>query len=391
MRPSGGACEGVPDGSNCEPRGSALPRSQFRLLARGEEFSGIRKKPVTRARDTFVETFGRILKARLGGDGRVELCEIIRGNVNRIYKIRYAGRTFGVRVATHQYRFKYEKDIIKEVFAICLLNSPTDGFCDRVARDRFARLARSPTGADLSHDSVRRIVYYDWRQEAVPYSFFIYEWVEGRPLWKVGGEDDYFLAGQDLARLHRVRFEHYYQDLYKIGHEPLDWASNFRLSLRRELALRRTRLAPRAVHKVESLDVSGLPSTWPRLVHNDYSGANIIVSADGRRSVIDWDNWVVDAPELDLVKMKYWTAIGPDDLLRPHAGRFDAFLEGYRSAGTAADLDAERFRAYEGLWLIRAFNFESAREESQEGEGTAGSWAAHYPPPRTYEGYLVEF
>lgn len=355
----------------------------------GKDFSSPGKEAVKLDHETLMGVFGGILETRLGGNGRVEVCEVIRGNINRIYKMRYAGKYFGVRVSTNQYRFKYEKDIIKEVFAICLLNNATEDYCDAVAKDQFERLSKSPTGADLSHDSVRTIVYYDWTRERVPYPFFIYEWVDGSPLWKVGGEDHYFLAGQDLAKLHRVRFAYFYQDLYKIGHVPLGWALNFGLSLSRELSVAEPGLPPSLIRKAKSLDISGIAATGSCLVHNDYSGGNIIVLGDETRRIIDWDNWVVEAPELDLVKMKYWTAIGEDGMLSHDESLFNAFLDGYRSFG-GVEVNEDRLRAYEYLWLVRTYNFESMREENDDEDGIGKSWARHYPPPEIYEDYLVD-
>ena len=62
------------------------------------------------------------LARRLGGNGQAEILDTISGNINRIYKIEYLGRTLGARLAVNQYRFKYEKDVIKEVFAIQLIS-----------------------------------------------------------------------------------------------------------------------------------------------------------------------------------------------------------------------------------------------------------------------------
>ncbi len=337
--------------------------------------------------NSLVDTFHDILEEHVGEDGRTEICEVITGNINCICKIKYAGRYFGARISTNQYRFKYEKDIIKEVFAICLLNNVQEGFYDAATKDLFGRLLKSATGSHLGHESIRRIVYYDWTRRRLPYPFFVYEWLDGDTLWEIAKADYYFLAGRDLAQLHRITFEHYYQDLFKIGRAPLDWASNFRLSLDRELALAERHLPASLAAKIKSLDISRTPSCRPSLVHNDYSGGNIIVLGDDRRKIIDWDNWVVESPELDLVKMKYWTAIAADGLLAHHEDFHRAFLEGYRSV-KGASVDEDRFRAYEYLWLVRTYNFETAKEEDKEEPRLGTSWARYYPPPSAYEGYL---
>ena len=82
--------------------------------------------------------------------------------------------------------------------------------------------------------------------------------------------------------------------------------------------------------------------------------------------------------------MKYWTAIDGDDVPAPDAGLFGAFLEGYGSVEGAV-LDQDRLRAYEALWLLRTFSFESAKREENEVRPTDASWQRHYPPAAAYE------
>jgi aminoglycoside phosphotransferase (APT) family kinase protein len=123
------------------------------------------------------------------------------------------------------------------------------------------------------------------------------------------------------------------------------------------------------------------------LVHNDYAGSNIIVDNTGARKIIDWDNWLVESPELDLLKMKYWTVIGEDNLLTHEPDLFAAFLAGYGSLENTS-IDEDLLRAYEVLWLMRTFNFESAKREDSEIRPGGTSWHEHYPPAEAYLDYL---
>ena len=61
-----------------------------------------------------VQALQNALALRLGGNGQAEILDIVSGNVNCIYKIKYLDRYFGARLAVNQYRLKYEKNIIKE-------------------------------------------------------------------------------------------------------------------------------------------------------------------------------------------------------------------------------------------------------------------------------------
>jgi len=328
-----------------------------------------------------------VFATRLGGDGRVEVLDVISGNMNSIYKVRYAGQTLGVRITFDQYRFKYERDIIKEIFAIFIIYHARAAANDEVARTIVDGILRAPSGAHISHRLVRSVVYYDWSRHRLPYPFFIFEWVEGDVLWRAGDAGQYFLAGQDLARLHRIAFESYYRDIFQIGRAPLGWAENFARAFGQELAEAEQRLPARLAAKARALDIGRIRPARPCLVHNDYAGGNIIVAPDGGRKIIDWDNWLVEAPELDLVKMKYWTAIGEDGMLGHDPALYGAFLDGYRSlAGTA--IDEARMRAYEMLWLMRTFNFESAKRDEAEEPAAGVSWGKHYPPPSVYLDHL---
>ena len=328
-----------------------------------------------------------VLAQHLGGNGQAEMLDTISGNINRIYKIEYLGRTLGARLAVNQYRFKYEKHIIKEVLAIQLISQSKPSPGDSVARDIVDDVLGRPVGANVGHGRIRDIIHYDWSMRTLPYPFFVFEWVEGEPLWLTGEADHYFLAGQDLAWLHGISFEFYYQDIFGIGRTPLDWAAGFGRSLARELALAEPRLPPDLFAQIAAFDIAALRPGCPTLVHNDYAGGNIIVEPGGTRRIVDWDNWVVDSPELDVIKMKYWTAVGSGGLLGHDAALFAAFLEGHASAG-ARPLDERLMGAYELLWLLRAFNFESAKQAEREMPAAPASWAAHYPPAAAYVEYL---
>ena len=342
-----------------------------------------------------LERLGAVLARHLGGSGVPEPVALISGNVNVILKIRYDGHNLGVRLAQNTYRFKYEKDIIKEIFALFLIYYARDAENDTVARGIIDNVLASPVGSHVGHTLVRRVLHYDWSMETLPWPFFIYEWIDGEILWRIPTSDHYAAAGRNLARLHRITFDAYYADIFRIGREPLDWTARFERALAVEAQQAETLLPPNILKKLRTLDVAALPSTPPRLVHNDYSGGNIIVDGTGGQKIIDWDNWVVEAPELDLLKMKYWTAIGPDGLLAPVPALYSAFLEGYKSeVGTGAvavPLDEGRMRAYEFLWLTRAYTFESARRrETPGGTRLAGSadLARHYPPASVYQDWL---
>ncbi|MEI8394730.1 MAG: aminoglycoside phosphotransferase family protein [Rhodospirillaceae bacterium] len=335
-----------------------------------------------------MEQLSAVLAQRLGGDGLAELIGTVSGNINVILKIRYQGLTLGVRLAVNTYRFKYEKTIIKEIFTLYLIHYGHGAVDNPKLRSVIDNILASPVGGPIEHSLVRRVIHYDWSLSTLPWPFFIFEWIDGNILWHQHGESGYFEAGRTLAKLHRIKFDAYYRDIFSIGNEPLSQTVHFARALATERQLAESLLPAVVLSKLDALDPDTLPPTHPCLVHNDYSGGNIIIGADGEQRIIDWDNWVIDAPELDLLKMKYWTAIGPDGLLIAVPALYQAFLQGYTGSADTT-INDQRLYAYEVLWLTRAFTFESVHRDHRSHVTSGTALARHYPPARFYQDYLL--
>jgi len=306
------------------------------------------------------------------------------GTFNRVIKFEYAGRRLGVRVALNRAHFRYEHDIIKEVFAVTLLRRAGGPIDDSATREIVDRLMATPVGTGLEHPLVRAILYYDWSTADVPFPFYIFEWIDGVMLWEQPFADHYFAAGRALAGVHRVRFENFYENIFSILHKPRSWRDHVRVCINRELARAELHLPERLKARIDAVDLSKMSPGPACLVHNDFSGGNIVIDQEGWPHIIDWDNWAVDCPELDLVKMKYWTAIGREGRLTHRPGLYEAFLQGY---GETADRppDPNRLLAYEYLWLLRCFNFEHAREADPDlPEDPPDSWCKVYPDSQYY-------
>jgi len=333
---------------------------------------------------TFIATLSPILSRLLGGDGKVEVVDSVSGNINRVLKLSYGGRPLGARIALNTHRFRYERGIVKEVFAVLLLAYGAGRFGDARLRQIVDAVLHRPSGSHVNHHWVRPILWYDWSLATLPYPFFIFEWIDGTPLWQRPTPESYGQAGAELARLHRLVFEHFYEDIFAIDRRAMEWRERFRAAWTKELAEAAPALPAEVAGRLEAFDISGISAGLPCMVHNDYTGANILAEPSGGLRVIDWDNWVVDCAELDLVKMKYWTAIGPGGLLAPDAALYGAFRDGYHGAAEHP-IDADRLGAYERLWLMRTFNFERTRDG-----GDAISWQAVYPRAEAYHRLLAD-
>ena len=143
----------------------------------------------------FQSAIGRIVAGIFGGDGTLGPLESRSGTFNRVVKFTYGRKRLGVRLALDQTHFRYERDLIKEVFAVSLLNEAGAAIDDERAAARVAALLGAPRGAKLSHPLVRTILHYDWSLTELPYPFFLFEWIEGAVLWEQPFPEHYQAAG----------------------------------------------------------------------------------------------------------------------------------------------------------------------------------------------------
>ncbi len=310
--------------------------------------------------------------------------EVLTGNINTILKVESSGRLYGVRVRTNETVYRYEPDLIKEVFALWLLQHGGKAPDEANAAEAFARIRDARRGMVAErHDALPTVRYFDWSREHLPHPYCIYDWVEGEPLWNCTDARLYALAGETLARIHRVQFSAFYADFLSIGVQPVNWQARFRAALHKELADARRRLPSVVAARLESAPIPTTVDCAPRLVHNDFAPGNILVRAGAIAAVIDWDNAVIDAPHIDFIKMKYWTAKNAEGELFHEPRLFSAFVDGYGQEGRDI-VNSSLFTLYEILWLLRVYNFERAKEEQKLAR------APGYPAAAVYEQLLAK-
>ncbi len=299
----------------------------------------------------------------LTGDPAPRVCQTLAGNINTILQVAANGRMYGLRIRSQEQVYRYEPDLMKEVFISWLLDPAHAGADDAEKARALSQLreAQRGTGRKSSGIEPTRLAF-DWSRHILPQPYFVYEWIEGQPLWDDPDEQVYRAAGHALAGLHRVRFAAFYADFFAIGHAPQVWGERFRAALTKERAEARSRLSPTLLQRVERVSVPATLPFSPCLIHNDFSAGNILVR-DGRLAgIIDWDNAVVDVAPLDFVKMKYWTAKDGQGQLGHNPALFRAFVSGYGRRGPEV-VESETFAWYELLWLLRVYNFEMSKQE----------------------------
>ncbi len=299
----------------------------------------------------------------LTGDPSPRVCQTLFGNVNTVLKVEASGQMYGLRIRSQEQVYRYEPDLVKEVFISWLLDPDHAGADDAEKARAPSQLRGAQHGVGRKRAGIEPTgLAFDWSRQILPQPYFVYEWIEGEPLWDDPDERLYRAAGQALASLHRVRFDALYADFFAIGQTPQAWANRFRAALAKEVGEARNRLSASLLHGLEQVSLPTTLPFSPCLVHNDFSPGNILVR-DGRlEAVIDWDNAVVDVAPLDFVKMKYWTAKDDRGQLSHNPALFWAFVTGYGPRGPES-VESETFVWYELLWLLRVWNFEISKQE----------------------------
>ena len=323
--------------------------------------------------------------ARFAGQHTVRVDEVLSGNINTIVKVESAGRMYGLRVRIQEQVYRYEPAIVKEAFVSQLLGQDGTGSSDADIGRLFDHLLSARCGmlSTAAETVLPWLEYYDWTREVVAHPYCVYQWVEGAPLWETPQADLYHAAGQALAQIHTVQFTDFYADFLSIGKQPVQWTERFWGALDQEIPEARRRLSNTLGQSLEALSVPQAFTLTPCLVHNDYAPGNILVQDGGVAAVIDWDNAVIDAPPLDFVKMKYWTAKNMSGQLGHDPALFKAFVDGYGPAGPEI-VESLAFALYEVLWLLRVFNFECSKQEQGLDR------APGYPAAAVYEDFLAK-
>ncbi len=299
----------------------------------------------------------------LTGDPSPRVCATLSGNINTILKIEANDRFYGLRIRSQEQVYRYEPDLIKEVFISWLLDPAHARTNDTEKARALTHLRAAQRGAGHKSSSIEPTgLAFDWSRQILPQPYFVYEWIEGEPLWDYPDESVYRAAGQALATLHQVRFDTFYADFFAIGKTPQAWSDRFRAALDKERSEAQSRLSATLFRALEPISLPATMPFPPCLIHNDFSPGNILVQQGRLAAVIDWDNAVVDVAPLDFVKMKYWTAKDERGQLGHNPGLFRAFMTGYGPRGIEI-VKSETFAWYELLWLLRVFNFEMSKQE----------------------------
>jgi aminoglycoside phosphotransferase (APT) family kinase protein len=297
----------------------------------------------------------------------------IDGAVNRTWPVVHAGRKYALRLRREETHFRYEKGVAKSALVAAIHSAKRAGVPDARAADGLAT-AKSGT---LAPPFAPALVYWSNGDELWPLPWELTAWCEGTTLARQADAGAIARAGRAIAAIHAVRFDGGYPDLLSLGQVPQDFAGWLGAGIARELA--RGRIPESLARFVETVASRADRNVAWTLAHNDLHGLHLIDDAvHATMWVIDWDNAVVAPPELDFVKLRYWTRVdGASGQLTADPELYGALRAAYAAAGGPV-LDIAVSRACEALWLLRVFHFETDRKLA--GKPTPRL----FPPAETY-------
>lgn len=276
------------------------------------------------------------------------------GTINDVIQFVVGGEEYILRIRTREEYFRYEREASKEPIVARFLASPRaasscasedlEGIARSIAAMPIARAITHPLGAD--------ILIYDHSRQTIPFLWTIQKFLDGRLLSDTPVDSAYRALGNALALLHRHAFHRHTTSFFGEWKSAADWFEVARAEI-----IRRLQDTPfKGRHP--GPPASPRPATLA-LVHNDLQPSNVII-ANGCARLIDWDNAQIAPRELDLVKLKHWTAMDlVSGTLTPHARLYAAFLAGYAEMGGSYDPELMYF--CELLWLTRIHTFEKER------------------------------
>lgn len=297
----------------------------------------------------------------------------IDGAVNRTWPVVHADRKYALRLRREEAHFRYEKGVAKSALVATIHAAKRVGSSDARAADG---LASAPAGT-LAPPYAPALVHWSNGDDLWPLPWELTGWCEGTTLARQADAGSIARAGAAIAAIHSVRFDGGYPDLLSLDGRPQDFGAWLGAGIARELA--RGRIPAALARFVETVAARADRTVAWTLAHNDLHGLHLIDdAASDRMWVIDWDNAVVAPPELDFVKLRYWTRVDAGSgQLMADPELYGALRAAYAAAGGPV-LDIAVSRACEALWLLRVYHFETDRRLA--GKPTPRL----FPPAETY-------
>ncbi|NJM72096.1 MAG: phosphotransferase [Scytonema sp. RU_4_4] len=315
----------------------------------------------------------------------IELKEFFEGSFNIVFRFQAATWDYALRIRIRDSDFGFEK-IAKEPFAILALQNPNSS--DQNIGTTIQNLYQQKYCDFMEHPFVGKVYYSNWskRIKTLPYTFSIYEWKEGKPLYSVPKPQYFEAAGKLLAEFHQRTFSSCYLTITDIGTKPF--------SLKDEILNTATQqyktslmnggsetLLNELIEWINTYTCNLLPNYEAVFCHYDFSGSNIVVDEDQSAVfALDFDNWRVSVCETDFPKLFHWTIIDPLTGKRTSSPeRIEDFMRGYRTGGGI--INEQLLHLKEAEWLLRVYAHSLLQERTNSEKYRHSS----FPSSRYYE------
>lgn len=315
----------------------------------------------------------------------IKVKETCKGSFNTIICFQIGKENFAIRIRIRESDFGFEK-IAKEPFAILTLNN--HNLSDRELGFAIQELYQRQYCDFMENFFVGKLYYSDWskRFDILPYTFSIYEWKKGKPLYSIPTSEYFKAAGKLLAKLHQKTFQSYYSSILDIGSKPVsihdNMLSTIKAKYKEALINGGSKVLLDKLIKWINCSIYKLELSYTSVFcHYDFSGSNLIVNEDKIAiSAIDFDNWKVSICEDDFPKLFHWTIIDPVTQKRHSSPKhIEDFIQGYRSEGGI--VNEYLLRLKEAEWLLRVYAHSLCRELTSPDEYKQSS----FPSSHCYE------
>ena len=309
-------------------------------------------------------------------DFHVDLRNNLGGAINSVFRIidNSNNETKAMlRIRTGEPFFGYEKGVVKESLIANIVKNPKQNNIAEIIKARLKHEAAK----NIQFPQSSNILYYEDNSVfGVPAS--ILEYIEGPALIQTDDLEHYKKFGEKLAHLHSISFPNFAHSLLNID-ETIDFDKKYASQITHLLSQAHY-LSVKEKEKITTLStLIHTTAAQPVLCHGDFHGYNAIVH-NNDVCLIDWDNAVIDTPELDFAKVYYWTELNAEGVLGHNTDKFYAIIDGYmRVSSRKPDQYLIRMMALQ--WLLRVGNFEySLQTTGKKNKGHFPALESYYIP-----------
>ncbi|MFW9875655.1 MAG: hypothetical protein ACFFG0_21335, partial [Candidatus Thorarchaeota archaeon] len=167
-----------------------------------------------------------------------------RADINTIYKVKFENSKLVFRFRTSKF-FEFE-NLIKEKLLFPFLDKTLTPL-DLNLRERVKAIINTKIGAYIFDKEkppiipVSDLIYYDEAKETIPYVFSVQEYIRGKPLFQLINNyindgknlntknfiNIFDNLGEQLGKLHSIKFDTFYRNISNIGKKTKESYLNY--------------------------------------------------------------------------------------------------------------------------------------------------------------------